>query len=156
MARAERREDREHSASLRFDRPVGEHLLSVGLDAASHRRDDWQALSGAYASDTRFAGRARQGTLWLQDEWQLAEALTLTSGLRGERIDRLRGYSALAQELGVAPGTLAIAWCLRNPHVSSVILGASRPEQLRENLTALELAGRYDEPVWARLTAAAD
>ena len=105
---AERREDREHSASLRFDRPVGEHLLSVGLDAASHRRDDWQALSGAYASDTRFAGRARQGTLWLQDEWQLAEALTLTSGLRGERM------AIQAQERGSSHGavdpSLALRW----------------------------------------------
>jgi aryl-alcohol dehydrogenase-like predicted oxidoreductase len=45
----------------------------------------------------------------------------------------------LADELGVSLAKLSIAWCLRNPHVSSVILGASRPEQLRENLGALEV-----------------
>jgi iron complex outermembrane receptor protein len=104
----ERREDREHSASLRYDRPVGPHLLSVGLDAVSHRRDDWQALSGAYASDTRFAGRARQGTLWLQDEWKLAEALTLTGGLRGERM----AIHAQARDSrhGAADPSLALRW----------------------------------------------
>ena len=50
---------------------------------------------------------------------------------------------------------LAIAWCLRNPHVSSVILGASGSGQLQENLAALELAGKYDEPVWRQLEVAA-
>ena len=37
-------------------------------------------------------------------------------------------FTALAAELGVAPAPLAIAWCLRNPHVSTVILGASRTD----------------------------
>lgn len=135
---AERREDREHSASLRFDRPVGEHLLSVGLDAASHRRDDWQALSGAYASDTRFAGRARQGTLWLQDEWQLAEALTLTSGLRGERMaiqaqERDSRHGAVDPSLALrweaAPGWVArssLSGAIRFPKLDELTRVASR------------------------------
>ena len=73
-----------------------------------------------------------------------------------KRQERAARYAAVAAELGEKPAPLAIAWCLQNPHVSTVILGASRPEQLRENLTALDLATRYDEGVWARLTAAAD
>ncbi|MGO4776756.1 aldo/keto reductase [Lysobacter sp. 2RAB21] len=52
------------------------------------------------------------------------------------------------------PAPLAIAWCLRNPHVSSVILGASRTEQLLQNLEALELAERVDEGGWQRVEAA--
>ena len=136
---AERREDREHSASLRYDRPVGgEHLLSVGLDAASHRRDDWQALSGATASDTRFAGRARQGTLWLQDEWQLAEALTLTSGLRGERMaiqaqERDSHHGAVDPSLALrweaAPGWVArssLSGAIRFPKLDELTRVASR------------------------------
>ena len=135
----ERREDREHSASLRYDRPVGgEHLLSVGLDAASHRRDDWQALSGAYASDTRFAGRARQGTLWLQDEWQLAETLTLTSGLRGERMaiqaqERDSSHGAVDPSLALrweaAPGWVArssLSGAIRFPKLDELTRVASR------------------------------
>jgi aryl-alcohol dehydrogenase-like predicted oxidoreductase len=60
----------------------------------------------------------------------------------------------LAQELGVAPAPLAIAWCLRNPHVSTVLLGATRKEQLLQNLEALELAERFDESIWTRVEAA--
>ncbi len=45
----------------------------------------------------------------------------------------------IARDFGVSPAELAIAWCLRNPNVSSVILGASRVAQLEENLKALEL-----------------
>ena len=70
------------------------------------------------------------------------------------RLQRTRKFTALADSLGVAPAPLAIAWCLRNPHVSSVILGASRPEQLLQNLEALDLVDRFDESTWAKLEAA--
>ncbi|TWI06297.1 voltage-dependent potassium channel beta subunit [Luteimonas cucumeris] len=69
------------------------------------------------------------------------------------RLERARRFSALAKSLGVAPAPLAIAWCLRNPHVSSVILGASHVGQLLQNLEALELAERFDEAVWRRIEA---
>ncbi|MFC3550927.1 aldo/keto reductase [Lysobacter cavernae] len=70
------------------------------------------------------------------------------------RLERARRFTAVAEHLGVAPAPLAIAWCLRNPHVSSVILGASRPGQLLQNLQALELADRLGEPEWQRVEAA--
>ena len=72
------------------------------------------------------------------------------------RLERAQAFTALAAELGAPPATLAIAWCLRNPHVSSVILGASRPEQLLQNLSALEWVDRLGEADWRRLEAAAD
>jgi len=46
---------------------------------------------------------------------------------------------AIAKDFGVSPAELALAWCLKNPNVSSVILGASRVEQLQQNLKALDL-----------------
>ena len=72
------------------------------------------------------------------------------------RLERAQAFTALAGEWGAPPATLAIAWCLRNPHVSSVILGASRPEQLLQNLSALEWADRLGEADWRRLEAAAE
>lgn len=76
-------------------------------------------------------------------------------GSEGERrLERARRFTAMANDLGVATAPLAIAWCLRNPHVSSVILGASRVEQLEQNLQALELADRLDEAAWQRVRAA--
>ncbi|MGH8084104.1 MAG: potassium channel beta subunit family protein [Lysobacter sp.] len=71
------------------------------------------------------------------------------------RLQRTRKFTALAETLGVAPAPLAIAWCLRNPHVSSVILGASKPAQLVQNLAALELVEQLDEACWHKVRAAA-
>lgn len=73
----------------------------------------------------------------------------------GRELARARRFTALAGELGVEPAALAIAWCLRNPHVSTVILGASRVAQLLANLGALALAGSLEEGAWRRLEAAA-
>jgi len=78
---------------------------------------------------------------------------TIVGSESERRLERARRFTAVADELGVAPAPLAIAWCLRNPHVSSVILGASRVEQLEQNLQALELVERLDEAAWQRVRA---
>ena len=52
------------------------------------------------------------------------------------------------------PAPLAVAWCLRNPHVSTVMLGATKKEQLVQNIEALELAERFDDATWSRIEAA--
>jgi len=70
------------------------------------------------------------------------------------RLDKVRRFTAVAAELGESPAQLAIAWCLRNPRVSSVILGASRVSQLEENLRALELLERVGDDAWGRVEAA--
>ncbi|MEP6633779.1 MAG: aldo/keto reductase [Luteimonas sp.] len=69
------------------------------------------------------------------------------------RIERARRFCAVADELGAAPAPLAIAWCLRNPRVSTVMLGASRVEQLLQNLQALDMP-IYDDATWDRIEAA--
>ena len=83
---------------------------------------------------------------WLQ-------RMILGDGQAG-RLQRARRFTALAAELGLPAAPLAIAWCLRNPHVSTVILGASRVGQLLQNLEALTLADTVDEAVWRRIEAA--
>lgn len=103
-------------------------------------------LTGKY--NAGFPNDARlglDGMEWLQP---------IVLGQDDGRIERARRFTALAAEMGFAPATLAIAWCLRNPHVSSVILGASRPEQLLQNLAALELQRDLGEDTWARVEAA--
>ena len=71
-----------------------------------------------------------------------------------ERLQRVRELMPVAEELGVSLSRLAIAWCLLNPRVSTVILGASRIEQLEENLGALDVVPLlWDEGVQARLAA---
>lgn len=84
------------------------------------------ALSGKYDDDIPEGSRGATSK-WL-DEY-----------LSEERRPKLRRFGAIARELGCAPAQLALAWCLRRPEVASVITGATRPEQVVENLGALEV-----------------
>lgn len=60
------------------------------------------------------------------------------SALQEEKLEKSRKLTAFAKELGVSLPVLAIAWCLKNQQVSTVILGASKKAQLQENFNALE------------------
>ena len=64
---------------------------------------------------------------------------------------KVKSLKAVADELGCTLAQLSLAWCTKNPHVSTVITGASRVEQVRENMTALEVAERLDDEVLARI-----
>lgn len=76
----------------------------------------------------------------------------LTDSLTDEkRLDRVRRLAAVADELDCSLAQLSIAWCAANPNVSTVITGASRVEQVRENLKAVDVIDRLDESVLARI-----
>jgi voltage-dependent potassium channel beta subunit len=64
-----------------------------------------------------------------------------------ERIVKVRDLSAIAEELGTNVATLALAWCLKNPNVSTVILGASRLTQLKENLKTVDIVDQLTDDV---------
>jgi len=85
-------------------------------------------LSGKYNNgipeDSRFA---IEGFDWLKDRW-----------MKENFLEKIKQLSNLANELGVSTAQLSIAWCIKNPNVTTAILGASRKEQLLENLKALE------------------
>ena len=68
-------------------------------------------------------------------------------------MQRVAKFLPIAEELDTTPSKLAIAWCLLNPKVSTVILGASRVEQLVENLAAAEVVPSLSEDIQARLEA---
>ena len=54
------------------------------------------------------------------------------------RIDKVRALTALAEEAGMSMTHMALAWCMKNPNVSTVILGASKLSQLEDNLKSLD------------------
>ena len=56
-----------------------------------------------------------------------------------EKISKVQSFQLLADELGTGMAPLAIAWCLRNPNVTTAILGATRKEQLEENFKAMDV-----------------
>ena len=59
--------------------------------------------------------------------------------LRDEVLEPVQAYAALCREAGYTPASVALAWVLRNENVSSAIVGASRPEQIAENVKALDV-----------------
>lgn len=69
------------------------------------------------------------------------------------RNDAVRQLAGVAADLECTLAQLALAWCAHNPDVSTVITGASRPEQVTENMGALEVLERLDETVMARIDA---
>ena len=85
-------------------------------------------LSGKYnkdfPNDTRLG---MEGMDWLKEK-----------NLTAERIDVVKKLSALAADLDMSLPVLGLAWCLKNPNVSTVILGASKEYQLTENLKSLD------------------
>ena len=68
-----------------------------------------------------------------------------------EKIAKVRQLEPVAAELDATLAQLALAWCLLNPDVSTVITGASRPEQVSENMKALEVVERIDEAMLLRI-----
>lgn len=104
-------------------------------------------LSGKYASahvpeDSRVA---RQDHGWRPS--------MMYHGAQTSRDQAVAKLTNLAQELDCSPAVLAIAWCLHNPKVSSVILGCSSPAQLAQNLDAIDLTAQLDATALARLDA---
>ncbi len=85
------------------------------------------------------------GYEWLKEQFESAEGRA--------RLEKVRPLADLAREAGLPLHHMALLWCLRSPHVSTVILGASRLSQLEDNLSALasratmtdDLAGRIEE-----------
>ena len=98
-------------------------------------------LSGKHSLEGDASSRLRAAGLdWLRER-ELTEA-------RLRKVDELKGIAAsLDQSLPV----FAIAWCLKNPRVSTVILGASKTVQLEENLKAVEAQDRLTEGVMAKV-----
>jgi voltage-dependent potassium channel beta subunit len=100
-------------------------------------------LTGKYRGDVPPGSRATlENYAFLRD--RLVDPVR--NGLVGE-------LGAVARELGCTLSQLALAWCLKNPHVSTVITGASRAAQVRENMQAVDVATRIDAELLQRIDA---
>jgi aryl-alcohol dehydrogenase-like predicted oxidoreductase len=68
-----------------------------------------------------------------------------------KRNAKVRALKEVADGLGCTLAQLSIAWCARNPRVSTVITGASVPEQVTENMKALDVIGQLDDKVLEKI-----
>ncbi|MDP6916750.1 MAG: aldo/keto reductase [SAR86 cluster bacterium] len=103
------------------------------------------ALTGKYLDGIPDGSRATlKGYEWLKKHMIDSE--------RGQaRMEKVRNLKPIADELGVSLSKMAIAWCLLNPNVSTVILGASKVDQLKENIESLEVVPLLTEDVQRKL-----
>jgi voltage-dependent potassium channel beta subunit len=101
-------------------------------------------LTGKYndgiPDDSRLALKSYK---WLKEQLQSTDW--------DERIEKTRRLAAIAAELDCTPAQLALAWCLKNPNVSTVITGASKPEQVAENVKALSVEESLTDDVMERI-----
>jgi voltage-dependent potassium channel beta subunit len=78
-----------------------------------------------------------EGYEWLRERFESEE-------IRNQ-IEKVKKLSSIAEDLDCSMAQLALAWCLKNPNVSTVITGASRGEQVTENMKALDVAEKLSE-----------
>ena len=98
-------------------------------------------LTGKYNQGIPADSRASlQGYEWLKN-----------AVITPARVEKVRQLKPLADELDCSLAQLALAWCLKNPHVSTLITGASRAAQVRENMRALDVAAKLTPELIERI-----
>lgn len=98
-------------------------------------------LTGKYNEGIPEGSRfALEGFDWLKDKWMVAD-----------KLNKVNQLNEVAKELHTSLATLSIAWCVSNPHVTTAILGATKKEQLTENLKALEVLPELTPDVLKRI-----
>jgi voltage-dependent potassium channel beta subunit len=80
-----------------------------------------------------------EGFGWLRDEFESEETK--------KNIEKVKLLVPVAKDLGCSLSQLALAWCLKNPQVSTVITGASKPQQVVENMKSLEMVEKLTPQV---------
>ena len=101
-------------------------------------------LTGKYNQGIGSDGRLNlPGYEWLKEMYESEEGQA--------KIEKTRALSEVAQDIGVPVHHLALAWCLKNPNVSTVILGASRTAQLVDNVKALDAIEKITTEVNERI-----
>ena len=128
----------------RVEREYARLYREIGLGTTTFSPLASGLLTGKYSRGIPKGSRVTvKGYDWLREEFESEE------GRR--KIGKAKELKSLAAELGCSLAKLALAWCLKNPHVSTVITGASRPDQVIENMAALVVVPGLTEEVMARI-----
>lgn len=106
-------------------------------------------LTGKYNNGIPDDSRANvEGYGWLKERFQSDEAKA--------QIEKVQKLVPIADDLGVTMPKLALAWCLKNPNVSTVITGASRVSQVEENFETLDVVEKLTDDVMEAIEAVLD
>jgi voltage-dependent potassium channel beta subunit len=134
-----------------FNRRKVEHEYVRLYDDIGLGLTTWSPLASGLLTGKYLDGVPEGSRATLPGYESLADLLT-----DPERNAKVRRLASVANELGCSVAQLSLAWCARNPHVSTVITGASRVEQVHENLGALDVLDRLDDAAMARINEAVD
>jgi voltage-dependent potassium channel beta subunit len=122
-----------------------------------HLEKEYLSLFGKYGMGTTIWSPLASGILsgkynnGIPRESRLANEAWLIPNNFKEQVEKVKLLSKIAKELDCTTAQLGIAWCLKNPYVSSVITGATKVDQLIENLDAIEVKSRLTNEVMAQI-----
>ena len=98
-------------------------------------------LTGKYNDGIPKGSRfALEGFDWLKERWVM-----------GEKVKKVKKLTELADRLGVSTASLSIAWAIKNPNVTTAILGATKKAQLLNNLKALEVVEKLNGEIMEKI-----
>ena len=130
----------------RVERHYAHLFQEIGLGTTIWSPLDSGILTGKYnqgiPEDSRLG---LDGFDWLREGYESEEGKV--------KIEKVGKLMPIAEDLDCTMAQLALAWCLKNPNVSSVITGASRPEQVVENMAALEVVPKLKDEVMESIEA---
>jgi voltage-dependent potassium channel beta subunit len=109
----------------------------------------WSPLASGFLSGKYNNGVPQDSRVNLPGYEWLRERLLSDEGQ--QQLAAVRELAEIAEQLGTTLPRLALAWCLKNPNVSTVITGASRPEQIVENMQAAEVVPQLTDDVIAKI-----
>lgn len=128
-------------ARQKFEKEYARLFKDYGYGATTFSPLASGLLTGKYNAGIPQDSRgALKGYEWLQGDLTNPESIAKVKKLQG-----------IADGLGCTLAQMAIAWCLKNPNVSSVITGASRVSQVHENMKALDAVGKLTPEVMTRI-----
>jgi aryl-alcohol dehydrogenase-like predicted oxidoreductase len=107
----------------------------------------WSPLASGLLTGKHKSGPAEGSRATLKDYDWLKDQIARDLKIKGEKVQKV---SEIAKEVGLSMAVFSIAWCLKNPNVSTVILGASKVPQLTENLQAIEAQAKLTPEIMKR------
>lgn len=129
-----------------FERQKVEHDYNAIYDTYGLGTTIWSPLASGVLTGKYNNGVPDESRLALDSMQRIKD-----SNLTEEKIQKVVKLASIAQELNVSLASLAIAWCIKNPHVTTAILGATKLEQLEDNMKALDLYNSLGQDVWAQV-----
>ena len=126
---------------MRMERDYLSIFRNVGMGTTIWSPMASGLLSGKYNNGIPKGSRlALENYSWLKDRM-----------MQEDKLEKVKKLGKVAEELGTSLATLSIAWCIRNPNVTTAILGATKDSQLTENLKALDVYPKLTDAVMEQI-----